>query len=173
MQECTSSNGSRPCYTKQLDINLQRKKFNADFKELVEYYENKKGKYIDMGQPRDVSYSFGGKKIVLHGEDERHTTSNGKSSSRSIPAEDRGITLRQLRAILPLIKRRCKKENWTRPVYKNGIKTNDVERVTPDNATMYDINEYIIKPFTEHSQKSFVETLPSTKRTQPPRWFVR
>lgn len=92
---------------------------------------------------------------------------------RSIPMEVRGITLRQLRAIIPLIKRRCEEEQWTRPVYKNGYRNNDVERVTIENATMYDVNRYIIKPFTEHSKKSFVETLPSTKGTQPPRWFVR
>ena len=90
-----------------------------------------------------------------------------------MPIEVRGITLRQLRAIIPLIKRRCEEEKWSRPVYKNGVKTEEVERVTLENATLYDINNYIIKPFTKYSKKSFVETLPSTKGTQPPGWFVR
>ena len=92
---------------------------------------------------------------------------------RSMSTEVRDITIRQLRAILPLIKRRCTEEQWTRSVYKDGKKTKNKEKVTLKNATMYDVNEYIIKPFTEFSQKSFVETLPSTKGTQPPRWYVR
>lgn len=54
-------------------------------------------------------------------------------------------------------------------MYKDGVKTDDEEGVTLKNATMYDVNEYIIKPFTKYSQQSFVETLTSTKGTQPPR----
>lgn len=65
--------------------------------------------------------------------------------------EVRGITLQQLRATVPLIQRRCEEEQWTRPVYKNGYRTNDVERVTLKNATVYDVNKYIIKPFIKYN----------------------
>lgn len=171
-------------------------KFCKDFKELIEGYENDEGECIDMSQPRDVSYSSKTKyntdtrqneifETKTYGEDMsiepknlfETTSSNHQSHDpsnyRSMPTEVRGITLRQLRAIIPLIKRRCKKEKWTRPIYVNGKRTGEVETVTLENATLYDVNKYIIKPFTEYSKMSFVETLPSTKGTQPPRWFVR
>ena len=163
------------------------KKFKKNFKELIEGYENDKGKFIDMSQPRDALYAtetnYNGRvcqyeiaKTTRLGEDVSLTSTDSnqdKNGYRSMDTEVRGITLRQLRAILPLIKRRCEKEKWTKPVYKDGKKTDEVERVTLETATLYDINKYIITPFTESSQKSFVETLPSTKGTQPPRWFVR
>ena len=45
--------------------------------------------------------------------------------------------------------------------------------LTPEKVTMHDINTYIIKPpYTKESESSFVETLPSTAGTQPPRFFV-
>ena len=160
--------------------------FYEDFKELIQGYENDEGEFIHMSQPRDASYSsktkswgkFEAEETKRLGEDLNLTSaakyeSFDPSSFRSMPTEVRGITLRQLRAILPLIKRRCEKDKWTRPVYKDGVETKKKETVTLENATMYEINKYIIKPFTEYSQKSFVETLPSTKGTQRPRWFVR
>ena len=183
--------------TNAKETNKNVKNFQKDFKELIRGYKVKwNSKLIEMSQPRDALYSTetahtsdGVRKSKILatkrlGEDLRLTstteyidkksnTSFNPYGSRSMPTEVRGITLRQLRAIVPLIKRRCEKEQWTRAVYKSGKKSDDVERVTLENATMYDVNEYIIKPFTKYSQKSFVETLPSTKGTQPPRWFVR
>ena len=171
-----------------VDVTITTDKFCKNFKELIQGYENDEGEYIDMSQPRDSSFSSEMKfnwdtyrneikETTRLGEDVRSSSSatNGfdPSNYRSMPTEVRGITLRQLRAILPLIKRRCEEEKWTRPIYKDGVKTNDVGSVTLENATLYDVNEYIITPFTKYSQKSFVETLPSTKGTQPPRWFVR
>ncbi|GFH44502.1 hypothetical protein CTEN210_00976 [Chaetoceros tenuissimus] len=187
--EC-SDVGERTPSTKELstnDQNYNEKKFKEDFKELIYGYQDCVGGFVDMSRPRDASYasktelqfSRRGKLKILKkkrlGNDVIGLFSYRKfslSSNRTMPTEVRGITLRQLRAIIPLIKRRCKKENWTRPVYKDGVETDEVERVTLENATLYDINEYITKPFTKYSQKSFVETLPSTKGTQPPRWFV-
>ena len=174
---------SRQCECADID------KFHKEFKELIEGYENDKGKYVDMSQPRDASYAskteISGhiKKTKRLGEDVHLSTtakhefvdSFDPSSHRPMKTEVRGITLRQLRAIIHLIKRRCEEEKWTRLIYINGDKTDEVEveAVTLENATLYDINKYIIKPFTQYSQKSFVETLPSTKGTQRPRWFVR
>ena len=167
--------------------------FYINFKELIEGYENDVGEFIDMSQPRDASYGTNidnetdqikileterlGKDIqrtsaVKHQKGFKHRSFD-PYGYRSMPTEVRGITLRQLRAILPLIKRRCEEENWTRLVYKDGKETDDVEKVTLENVTLYEIDKYIIRPFTKSSQKSFVETLPSTKGTQPPLWFVR
>lgn len=169
---------------KRLSIpSLQRHevdKFCKDFKELIKGYKIRlNSKFIDMSQPRDASYSkydgcerLGEDVSISKNQNETNCNYN-PSCFRSMPTEFRGITLRQLRAIIPLIKRRCKKEKWTRPVYKNGEETEEVERVTFESATLYDVNKYIIKPFTKYSQKSFVETMPSTKGTQPPHWFVR
>lgn len=178
-----------PSTARDLDTRkLQRhelKKFHKDFKELIKGYKINwySSEYIDMSQPRDAQYQKLrsteriGKDVQLTSRNKYEKKISSKFCDpygyRSMPTEVRGITLRQLRAIIPLIKRRCEREQWTRPVYKKGIETTEKEKVTLENATMYDINKYIIKPFTEFSQKSFVETLPSTKGTQPPRWFVR
>ena len=85
------------------------------------------------------------------------------SSSDSLPVEHSGITLRQLRAVAANVERRCVAENWT------DFKGNPL---TPDKVTLYDINKYVILPFTVHSQTSFVAALPSTAGPQPPRWFL-
>jgi len=92
-------------------------------------------------------------------------SSSSSSSSRSIipNVEMRGITLRQLRAVYVNIERRCTIEGW---------KNDKGDILTPDNVNMYDVNRYIIKPFTCTSKKSFVESLPSTAGTQPPRWYI-
>ncbi|GFH50363.1 hypothetical protein CTEN210_06839 [Chaetoceros tenuissimus] len=166
-------------------------KFHKDFKELIEGYENYEGEFVDMSQPRDASYVSNSRVFNEHtgldtveierlGEGVKLTSkakhefvdSFDPSRYRSMDTEVRGITLRQLRAIIPLIKRRCEEEKWTRKIYKDGKETGEEEAITLENATLYDVNDYITKPFTEHSKKSFVETLPSTKGTQPPRWFV-
>ena len=99
--------------------------FREDFKELIEGYENYEGEFIDMSQPRDASYSsktkFNSrtnrneiKETTRLGEDVRSSSSatNGfdPSNYRSMPTEVRGITLRQLRAILPLIKEDVRKK---------------------------------------------------------------
>lgn len=189
--------GDKSSTAKGLDTpKFQRHRFSKDFKELIKGYKiNWPRKFIDMSQPRDASYSAEtdynfdtdqeetveterlGKDVCLTSAARHQNGIKHKSFDpygyRSMPTEVRGITLRQLRAILPLIKRRCEEEKWTRSIYRKGKKTKKKEKVTLENATMYDINNYIIKPFTEFSQQSFVETLPSTKGTQPPRWFVR
>ncbi len=81
----------------------------------------------------------------------------------SIPnVEERGITLRQLRAIVANIDRRCFGEKWTD---KRG------KLLTPETVTLHDVNRYIIKPFTFRSRRSLVEELPSTQGPQYPRFF--
>jgi hypothetical protein len=179
--------------------NADENEFHKKFKELIQGYDNDKDEFVDMSQPRDAYYVVSEKWNYDKGVSDEETKRLGEDvilsptatirymlkhgfrnkyfnpySYRSMDTEVRGITLRQLRAIIPLIKRRCEEENWTRPIFdKDGKETEKEEAVTLENATLYDVNKYIIKPFTKYSQKSFVETLPSTKGTQPPRWFVR
>jgi len=79
--------------------------------------------------------------------------------------EMRGITFAQLLAVKANVEKRCVKEGW--------VSTKDNETLlTPEKVTLYDLNKYIIIPYTEKSESSFVETLPSTTGTQPPRFFV-
>ncbi|CAB9510658.1 Leucine-rich repeat protein [Seminavis robusta] len=86
------------------------------------------------------------------------------ANSISIPdGAERGITLRQLRAVKANADRRCLEEEWKD---RNG------NPLIPDTVTMYDICRYVILPFTVHTRRSFVESLPSTAGTQPPLYFV-
>ena len=78
-------------------------------------------------------------------------------------AEFNGITPRQLRAIMAMIMRRCVKEKWRD--FKGKL-------LTPDKVTLYDVNRYIILPFTVETQLSFVQSLSSTAGPQPPRFFI-
>jgi len=78
-------------------------------------------------------------------------------------AEFNGITPRQLRAIMAMIIRRCVKEKWRD--FKGKL-------LTPDKVTLYDVNHYIILPFTVGTQSSFVQSLSSTAGPQPPRFFI-
>lgn len=81
----------------------------------------------------------------------------------SIPnVEERGIKLRQLRAIIANVERRCVEEKW---------EDEKGRLLTPDTVTLHDVNRYIIKPFTVESRKSLVEELPSTLGPQRPRFF--
>lgn len=74
----------------------------------------------------------------------------GSNEERNIPVEMRGITLRQLRAVKANIERRCIEEKW--------VSTNDWQTLlSPENVNLYDIDHYIIRPFTQDVKKSFVE----------------
>ena len=102
-------------------------------------------------------------KVTLGETRPRQPTANAASSFVDIPVELRGITARQLEAVHRNAARRCEEEEW---------KDRDGNKVGPDEVHLYLINENVIKPFTEFSQKSLVETLPSTDGTQPPWMFV-
>ena len=131
----------------------------ADFKELLVGY-NCDGKWVAMDTPRDPVYH----KTDETGKIEEVINLKKIGVDRQkIPVEYRAITLRQLRAVVANIKRRCVAEKWTN--YKG-------EALTPDMVTLYDVDKYVIRPFTVKTKKSFVSTLPSTAGTQPPRWFI-
>lgn len=111
-------------------------------------------------QKQDENYEY--QPVSIGEEVPREKTANGASFAR-MPVELRGITLRQLRAVYANIVERCEKEGWVN--YKG-------ERLTPETVTLYDVNKYIVLPFTKDSQASFVETLPTTGGTQDPRFFL-
>jgi len=156
------------------------------FDELnIGYYTNE-GSYIKMNEPRGCYYNkqeykknlglfiytgkhFGGpayKDVKLP---------IGKPIPRQkspditpMDVEMRGITFAQLLAVKVNMEKRCVKEGW--------ISTNPEDNetlLTPDKVTLlYDLNKYTIIPYTKDSKSSFVETLPSTAGTQPPKFFV-
>jgi len=164
----------------EIERNARRIAAVASFRELTEGYyihnkTKKKKKWIRMDKKRPTYYY---KNIGHHYSfyDRRRVYLSGKKSDPTIfkcfrkkqhpltvPAEYRGMTLRQLRAVRANADRRCIEEGWTN--YKG-------ERLTPDQVSLYDINKYVILPFTIKTKLSFVSALPSTAGPQPPRWFV-
>jgi len=81
------------------------------------------------------------------------------------PAVYHGITLYQFRGVWANIERRCNREVWKDWVGKC---------LTPDTVNLYDVDKYVVKPYTEDGRKSFVSTLPSASSTtyQVPRIFI-
>jgi len=125
-------------------------------------YGEKKKEFVEMSLPRPCSYSS---KTDYDG-DVKETTILGKpsyDSSSVLAVEQRGITLRQLRAVWANIVRRCVLEGWTD---YNG------ELLKPEDVTLYDAHKYVIRPFTVEKKTSFVRALPSTAGSQPPRFFI-
>ncbi|GFH44319.1 hypothetical protein CTEN210_00793 [Chaetoceros tenuissimus] len=104
------------------------------------------------------------------------TSDNGihEAPFRSLKVEARGITYRQMSAIMANVKRRCEKEGWTREVVDSepNRPSGTYIRLTPDIVNMHDIERYVIGPYTQATGRSLVESLPSTAGTQPPRFFV-
>lgn len=65
-----------------------------------------------------------------------------------------GITLRQLRAVMANVNRRCEDENWTNSTGK---------LLSAKEVTMRHVTSYVVKPFTmdeKFKQFSFVQNLP-------------
>jgi len=145
---------------------------NEKFKELIVGYHFD-NEFVSMDQPRlclRQNTDYHGKLVGDYdtlGEEVCAITSTENTFSslsnvapdlfREINVELRGITLRQLRAMDALIDRRCTEEKWTN---------------SPDKVNLHDLNRDVIKPFTENTKRSFVETLPSTAGTQPPIWYL-
>jgi len=114
-----------------------------------------------MEQPRSCSYQ---KWNDITEKYETIVLGNSSSPKNAKPGvELRGITLRQLRAIIANIKRRCLTEKW---VDFKGVK------LDPKKVKLYDADHYVIRPYTVHQSKSLVARLPSTAGSQQPRFFV-
>ena len=120
-------------------------------------YGIEKEEFVDMSQPRPCSYSS---KTDYDGDVKETTILEAppeyKSSSEP-PVEYRGITLRQLRAVWANVVRRCVSEGWTD--YNGNL-------LTPEEVTLYDVNKYVIMPFTAEQKISLVSALPSTAGPQ-------
>lgn len=70
-----------------------------------------------------------------------------------------GITLRQLRAVMANVNRRCEDENWTNSTGK---------LLSAKEVTMRHVTSYIVKPFTmdkKFKQFSFVQNLPVSMKS--------
>lgn len=140
------------------------------FQEFNKGYKHEE-KDVNMGRSRKCSYNkHDGDKdqlivketITIWEPIPRQKSPKGSTKVTHMPIELWGITLRQLRAIIANVERRCEKEGW---------KDWEGNLLTPETVTLHDINTYITKPYTKESESSFVETLPSTGGTQPPRFF--
>ena len=159
------------------------KELEVAFKAQVttdELGHDKRAKKIHMNKPIPTVYnqhyskSTKIKKQTRIGTDT--TPDNGIYAApfRSLKVEARGITYRQMSAIMANVKRRCEKEGWTREVVDSDTNSpsGTYIRLTPDIVNMHDIERYVIGPYTQATGRSLVESLPSTAGPQPPRFFV-
>jgi len=155
-----------------IDAEERRRRANEDVLDINEGgishefnkgYEHEGKWYVKMDKPRKCSYKKNGKTIAIGEPIPRQKSPKGFADITPMPVELRGINLAQLRAIKANAERRCEKEGWTD--WKGNL-------LIPEKVTMHDINKYIIIPYTKESESLFVENLPSTADTQPPRFFV-
>merc|ERR1740124_1539407 len=117
--------------------------------------------YVKMDQPRSCSYQ---KWNDITKKYESIVIGSSPSPKNAEPrVELNGITLRQLRAVMANIKRRCLIERW---VNFKGV------GLDPNEVNLYDADRYVIRPYTVHRRKSLVARLPSTAGSQQPRFFV-
>jgi len=79
--------------------------------------------------------------------------------------EHRAISLKQLREVVDQIQERCEREHW-----KSTDPQNNKHHLKPEEVTLYDLVEYLIKPQTQPFECSYVELVASQQ--QPPDWFV-
>lgn len=164
------------------------KELEVSFKAQVttdELGHDKRAKKIHMNKPIPTVYNQHYSKSTKIKKQTRlgtdiHTVSttsdNGihEAPFRSLKVEARGITYRQMSAIMANVKRRCEKEGWTREIVDpdTNSPSGTYIRLTPDIVNMHDIERYVIGPYTQATGRSLVESLPSTSGTQPPRFFV-
>ena len=85
-----------------------------------------------------------------------------KEVRESIPVEERGITLAQLRRVYAQIEHRCLREGW---------KNRDGKQLQPAEVNLYDLNKYLLMPDTKEKRVSYVEHITGGV-AQTPQWFV-
>lgn len=76
-----------------------------------------------------------------------------------------GITLRQMKAVMANVKRRCVEEGW---------KDENENPLSVENVSIRDVMENVVKPFTDEVNRdaSFVQCLPSCAGAQKPRFVA-
>lgn len=124
--------------------------------------------YFDagFGQGTIVGQSAEGLGVLLGLVEHHHTIDFAdlhmhRPPMRIAAAEERGVTLAQLRRVMAHVEMRCGREAWL------GV---DGRRLTADTVTLYDVTRYVIKPATQQAQCSFIERI--AEQAQPPVWFV-
>lgn len=80
----------------------------------------------------------------------------------SLPVEEAGITLHQLRILWAHIELSCVRDGW--------MSVRGARITQPELVNLYDAVRYVIKPATNARQCSLVELMAT--RAQPPKWFV-
>jgi len=143
---------------------MEAKTRDPRFYELTQGYVYN-GKWINMSRPWQCTKTMyekvkQWKKIDVKLGDEKE---RGADGTFNYPVEFRGLTIRQLRAVDSITRRYAEEGK----MIDRNRKQLDYEEVS-----LYEINTYIIKPFTKVTKKSLVEALPSTAGTQPPEWFT-
>ena len=146
---------------RELDVGYTRK-----YCELDDYgmrIGEEKSEFVEMGKPRPCTYNKtdwkGEVTDTVKIEAPPHDTT---SSTLPVGVEYSGITMRQLKAVLANMERRCVEEGWTDRYGKP---------LSREKVNLYDLNKYVIKPYTVRGKKSFVHSLPSTDGPQPPPLF--
>ena len=120
-----------------------------------------KTEVVDMNKGRPCSYSsktYSGGKVI-----NTRIIKAPNNLSRRPGAECNGFTLRQLRAVMENIMRKLVAEEWT------GFNN---ETLTLEEVSLYDVNCYIILPYTSRKKTYFVRALLSTAGARPPKCFV-
>ena len=120
-----------------------------------------------MDKPHPWSYNKNGGESNYYDNSTKKWASESEIIKVSSPdtnasdpeVEDWGITLRQLCAGQANMEERWVKEKWRN--CKGGL-------LTPDKVTLYDINKYIIKPFTAKKNNSCMAALPLIAGPQLP-----
>ncbi|CAB9530519.1 expressed unknown protein [Seminavis robusta] len=86
-----------------------------------------------------------------------------EQASFSIPqTEYRAISLRQLKQLVAYILRHCVQNGW-----RNTLSH---QLLQPENLSLYDLVDHLVKPLTVKNQCSYVELVAS--EPQKPKWFV-
>ncbi len=76
---------------------------------------------------------------------------------------ERGISVRQLRAVFEHVQEHCVADRWT------NVRG---ELIAANHVTLYDLVRYVIKPSTVSRRCSYVELVATEAAAQRPRWFV-
>ena len=101
-------------------------------------------------------------------------TALGRGCSITL-VEERGINLKQLRAVAASVARRCPSENWegsrpTGPTDADGKPAWQTVVLAPPAVSLYDVYKFVIMPATIERGCSFVELF--AEAPQHPSWFV-
>ena len=102
---------------------------------------------------------------ILRGGRQMFDTSHTGGGCTVDGAEHRAITVRQLKLVRAYVEKHCASEGWTET---DPNKPKDP--LAAEKVNLYHLKDYLIKPCTEVTQRSYVEFVASGP--QDPKWFV-